>query len=157
MPDAHIGLDVWHFVMRYALSFQLLFGLMLTVPFRYLEEITGRTKNPYYLTIAREIGDAIYAERATAETYPRYHNRYEQETRLDAVFRKYAAIPDIWGAGAQKVRKLHLLLHLQADPRSISFVRRMPRSSRTSERAVSRDRGRTSQLMEAASKARTST
>ena len=64
----------------------------------------NRTKNPWYLTIAKEIGDAIYLERGTKETYPRYRLRSDQETRLDDVFRKYVGISDVWGPGAQKVR-----------------------------------------------------
>ena len=64
----------------------------------------NRTKNPWYLTIAKEIGDAIYLERGTKETYPRYRPRSDQETRLDDVFRKYVGISDVWGPGAQKVR-----------------------------------------------------
>ena len=70
---------------------------------RYLDEIIGRSKNPYYLTIARELGDAIYLERGTKETYPRYRDHYDQETRVDEVFKKLAKIQTIWGSGAQKV------------------------------------------------------
>ena len=76
---------------------------------RYLEEIIGRSKNPYYLTVAREIGDAIYLERGTKETYPRYRDQADQEARLDEVFQKFAKVPELWGPGAQKVRLTQFL------------------------------------------------
>ena len=70
---------------------------------RYTGEIVGRSKNPLYFAVARELGDAIYLERGTPQVYPRYRNRHEQAVLLERTFKKYVRVGNVWTAAAAKV------------------------------------------------------
>ena len=70
----------------------------------YTAEITGGTKNPLYLIIGREIGDAIYKARATDENPAEYWDKETQEKKLQNVFDKYDRMGGIWTAKARAVR-----------------------------------------------------
>ncbi|KAF7796643.1 hypothetical protein EIP86_007825 [Pleurotus ostreatoroseus] len=84
MPEAHLGLDVYHFLTRYTAM------------------ILNKSKSPWYLPVAREIADAIYETRATATQHATYRTRHEQESRLQATFEKYSRMTGVWAPGAER-------------------------------------------------------
>ena len=76
---------------------------MLTSESRYLLVIFNATKNPRYQEVARDIVDALLVSRASSARPAIYRPHDEQERRLEAVYKKYSDLGDVWSAAAPKV------------------------------------------------------
>ncbi|KAL6300464.1 hypothetical protein BKA93DRAFT_819424 [Sparassis latifolia] len=93
-PSIHVGLDVWHFLMRYLIC------------------IIDGTKNPLRAGVARDIVDAILKMTADKHSPATYWDRHEQERRMEAVYEKWAKHEGMWTAAAAKVH-LDQLTHVR--------------------------------------------
>ncbi|EGO24993.1 hypothetical protein SERLADRAFT_438585 [Serpula lacrymans var. lacrymans S7.9] len=92
MPDAQVGLDVFHFIMR------------------YLAAILNGTRNPQCLAVAHDISKAILSSRASGNgESAKYQTKEEQEVQLQTMFEKWAEKGGVWSAAASKVHADHLL------------------------------------------------
>ncbi|EGO22399.1 hypothetical protein SERLADRAFT_451253 [Serpula lacrymans var. lacrymans S7.9] len=86
MPDAQVGLDVFHFIMR------------------YLAAILNGTRNPQCSAVAHDISKAILSSRASGHgESAKYRTKEEQEVQLQTMFEKWAEKGGVWSAAASKV------------------------------------------------------
>ncbi|TFY75259.1 hypothetical protein EWM64_g8749, partial [Hericium alpestre] len=84
-PEAAVGLDVFHCIMRYQAA------------------IINGTKNPYRLAVAQDLRDAILIKGASKEVPAKYWAKEEQEVKLEAAFVKWTRRGGVWSAAAAKV------------------------------------------------------
>ncbi|TFY74060.1 hypothetical protein EWM64_g9952, partial [Hericium alpestre] len=84
-PQAHVGLDVYHFMMRY---------LVATI---------NQGTNPWRSQVASDIRDALLISGAENGTPAKYRAKEEQAELLQAAYTKWARHGDVWTAAAAKV------------------------------------------------------
>ncbi|TFK92373.1 hypothetical protein K466DRAFT_480747, partial [Polyporus arcularius HHB13444] len=83
-PAIAVVLDVWHFMMRYMIC------------------VVNGSKNPHRAEVAHDLVDAIVKCTANNNAPAVYRSQSEQETRLQAVYDKWAAKKGVWTAAAAK-------------------------------------------------------
>ncbi|KAI1781716.1 hypothetical protein LXA43DRAFT_907964 [Ganoderma leucocontextum] len=88
-PDAVVCLDVWRFLMRYLIC------------------LVGGSKCPVRADVARDIVDTVLKCRAREKTPAVYWSKEEQETRLEAAFKKWDA-KAVWSAAGAKAHEEQL-------------------------------------------------
>ena len=112
LPETDCILDVWHFIARYIVYYNLSIYLMITQIFRYIAVILNSGKNVYRAAVAADITNAVLKRHLVKGSGAEYWNKAEQEQRLEAAFAKWAEKGTVWSAAAMQVRTHFFLPHI---------------------------------------------
>ncbi|KAJ7607603.1 hypothetical protein DFH06DRAFT_1486459 [Mycena polygramma] len=90
VPDIKVLLDVYHFMMRYAVG------------------ILGGVHNPRRNAVLKDIKEAVLKVPASKGVLAQYWSQPEQETRLALAYDKWAKVGGIWSAAAQNIHNAQM-------------------------------------------------
>ncbi|TRM55405.1 hypothetical protein BD626DRAFT_469578 [Schizophyllum amplum] len=110
-PDAHIALDIWHFLMR------------------YLAVIVDGTRNPNRVHVAHDITNALMKTKASDGVPATYFDCADQVMHMENMFAKWDAKGGVWNSSAAKASKypvtgLHCLLYPQVHRTQLAHVQK---------------------------------
>src|SRR5260370_42404271 len=110
LPNPHVALDVWHFMMRYLI---LLFSshtndsrvlISLFRISRYLTTILNRSRNPHYMDVRKDIVNAILSKTAERNGQAATYRLCEEQMRaLKVMYSKWLSHRSVWSQASTKV------------------------------------------------------